>query len=268
MDDGAKLFRLPQRGVASELLSILFPVRCVHCGTAGNWLCPDCAAALAPIGPHQCRRCGRPALHDVKGCPECRGRELSFSAASAAFHYEGSARSLVHRLKYSGQRRLAAFMADISAPALAEWISGMSAAASENAGPAGLTEADRGFTLTFVPLHSSKLVSRGYNQAGMYSRALARLLGLPIRGLLSRHLPTMPQNRLDFAQRRNNLNGSILPDRKARVVTGRVVLIDDVYTTGATAAECARILNQDLGVQVFIWTFARTVRHRPMKFGV
>jgi len=257
---------LPEAGILTELLSILFPVRCVHCGASGNWLCHACAASLAPVGPHCCRRCGRAADSDLDECPECRTRELHFHGARSAFCYEGPARSLIHRLKYSGQRRLAGFMAEISAPLLADWLSQTNAGgASRN--DAGLTGGDERVTLTCVPLHSSKLVSRGYNQASMYARALSRRLGLPLSDLLSRHHPTTPQNTLDFRQRRNNLSGSILLSRKTPRLTGRVILVDDVYTTGATAAECARILNEGLGVQVYIWTFGRTVRRQPIISG-
>ncbi|MBE0430064.1 MAG: ComF family protein, partial [Thermoleophilia bacterium] len=143
------LQNLPQPGILTELLSILFPLRCAHCGRAGNWLCDECAEQLRPIGPAICRRCGRPLPASMPDCPECRGRELQFDRARAAFCFDGPARSLVHRLKYSGQRRLASFMADLSLEAMAD-----------------LTENCERVNLTSVPLHSSKLVSRGYNQAG------------------------------------------------------------------------------------------------------
>lgn len=249
-------------GILPELLSILFPVRCVHCGAPGNWLCQACAPRLSAIGSNHCRRCGRPLPRAATGCNECRGRELRFRAAAAAFRFEGPARSLVHSLKYSGQRRLAGYMAAASAPALAAWLSGQPGTAGP--GTPGLTGAQGGVTLTYVPMHSSKLVSRGYNQAAIYARALARKLGVPLGDLLSRHHPTTPQNRLDFGQRRDNLYGSITLARRASPPAGAAVLVDDVYTTGATAAECARVLSEGLGVQVYIWTFARTVRRHPV----
>lgn len=229
----------------SELLSVLFPLRCIHCGRGGEWLCPECAALLRPSGPHFCCRCGRPSLSRTADCPECRGRELHFKTARAAYYFEGPARSLVHRLKYSGQRRLASYMAEIAC------------------NQAGLTSPDKAVTLTYVPLHSAKLLNRGYNQAGLFARALSRRLDLPLQDLLCKQHPTLAQNRLGFEERRQNLEGSITLRRGASLESGqsgRLVLVDDVYTTGSTASECARVLTEELGAEVEVWTFARTAK--------
>lgn len=238
----------PQPGILTEMLSILFPVRCVHCGRGGNWLCPACADALDEIGPDRCGRCGRPVRAGPGSCAECRGRSLPFISARAAFCFSGPARSLVHSLKYSGQRRLATFMAGLSASGLAELT--------------GQFEVD---TLIPVPLHGSKRVSRGYNQAGLYARALSRRLGLRHQDILCKRRLTVPQNRLDYGARRKNQLDSFSLKRGIKIRGSGVVVIDDVYTTGSTAAECARIIREELGVDVYIWTFARAVRHRSRK---
>lgn len=232
------------KGILSELLSVFFPVRCVHCGRGGAWLCPECAAQLKQVGPGGCRRCGRPARRDVPVCSECRGRELLFASARAAFIFEGPARSLVHRLKYSGQRRLAATMADLTVR------------------QGNLTDVAKDATLTYVPLHRSRLLNRGYNQAGMYAKALAQRLDLPLQELLCKQNPTSPQNRLNLEQRQVNLGGSIMLKKGAGCGSGKVMLVDDVYTTGSTVSECARVLKNGLGAEVHVWTFARTVRAR------
>jgi ComF family protein len=178
------------------------------------------------------------------GCIECNNRELHFRSARAAFVFEGPARSLVHRLKYSGQRRLASYMAELTC------------------NQADLTSWDKVVTLTHVPLHSSKLLSRGYNQAGLFARALSRRLGLPLQDLLCKHHPTSAQKALGFDGRRRNLEGSITLQRGARLsaTAGGLVLVDDVYTTGSTASECARVLKEGLGVEVDVLAFARTVK--------
>lgn len=239
-----KMIELPEPGVLSELLSFLFPLRCAHCGTPGNWLCPDCARELAPLGPSLCQVCGRPQERFAHQCPECRGRRFHYRCARAAFAFDGPARSMVHRLKFSGQRRLASFMAAISL------------------GPASeLTAKLQGASLTSVPLHGSRMISRGYNQASLYARALARLVGLPYQDLLIKNHQTVPQNTLDFRQRRNNLIDGFSLRKGASVSGGSVILVDDVYTTGFTVDGCAKILKEGLGVEVDIWTFARTMRH-------
>ncbi len=242
MEDGNLTVHLPGPGFFDNLLSVLFPLRCVHCGASGNWLCRACAGALIPVGPENCSRCGKPSLYKVPDCPECRGRSLPFGSARAAFHFEGPGRSLVHALKFGGQRRLAMLMAAISF------------------GAARLTVLEKDVTLTHVPLHRSKLATRGFNQAELYAKALSRLLGLPHKGLLEKQFPTPPQNRLNSKQRRKNLAGSVALREGAKTGNGRVLLIDDVYTTGSTAAECSRALRKGLGVEVDVWTFARTVK--------
>jgi len=261
VDDGKPLTGLPETGLIDSLLSVLFPLRCVHCGRPGGWLCHDCAAGLKPLGPNVCPVCGRPCsdytaisrpLADP-GCPECGGRRLHFQRARAAFAFEGPARSLVHRLKYSGHRRLAHFMVEIACKQTYFILN-----------EPGLTGSAKAVTLTYVPLHSSKLVSRGYNQAGLLARALSRRFGLPARDLLSKQHPTPSQNRLGIDERRQNLAGSFLlkPGARKRPAPGRILLVDDVYTTGSTTAECSRVLTEGLGAEVQVWTFARTVK-RP-----
>lgn len=245
--------KLSEPGIFSEVLSIFFPVRCVHCGRGGHWLCQDCASGLKLIGGTLCRRCGRPVERSVNSCSECHSRGLAFHSAAAAFYFNGAARSLVHQLKYGGQRRLAGYLAEISADAAAGFI---------QRGCGGLTENKAGISLTFIPMHRSKQLNRGYNQARLYARALGRRLGLPVVDLLLKNRPTAPQNQLDFDARGNNLTGSFSFRRGASITGERIILIDDVYTTGATARECARIINEALGVNVYIWTFARTVRNR------
>ena len=128
---------------------------------------------------------------------------------------------------------------------------------------AGLTSPDKAVTLTYVPLHSTKLLSRGYNQAELLARALSRRLGVPVGDFLCKQHPTPAQNQLGFDERRRNLEDSFALRRGAKPPAGadRLVLVDDVYTTGSTSSECARVLMEGLGLKVDVWTFARAVKH-------
>jgi predicted amidophosphoribosyltransferase len=110
-------------------------------------------------------------------------------------------------------------------------------------------------------MHHSKKFSRGYNQAQLYARAISRRLELPLAEMLTKQFSTVPQNRLNFDDRGNNLNNSFKVLRGCGCNTEKVLLIDDVFTTGATVSACSHILKSNLGVDVDVWTFARTVKN-------
>lgn len=143
---------------------------------------------------------------------------------------------------------------------MAEWTLGQT-------GVEGFLE---GATLVPVPMHRGRQLERGYNQAELYARALADLSGSGYEERLVRARVTDPQNRLDITSRRENPAGSIALRDGSRPPGRRVVVVDDVYTTGSTASECARVLVQEAGAEVDVWTFARTVKrwskgaHYPM----
>lgn len=252
MEAGAAVTAITSRSILANIASLLFPLRCVHCGREGDSLCSQCIALLELLDGPACSRCGSPDASSRTVCHECAGRELRFRSARAAFAYRGPARSIVHAIKYRNQRRLARKMAALSC------------------GSRDLTGMFRGAVLVPVPMHSSRQYERGYNQAALYAGALAKQLDLSCRELLLKRNPTEAQNRLDAQERKRNLAGSFSMRRKAAINAGRVMLIDDVYTTGSTASECARVLEKGLGVEVDVWTFARTVKrwskdvHFPM----
>src|SRR5512137_2009049 len=104
-------------GVLDGLLDLVFPKRCVQCRAAGDWLCEPCAAALTPLPEQRCRRCGAPGRWTVRPCPDCGGRHLAFTAATAGFAYEGPARALVTACKFRALRSLADEMARRAEPA-------------------------------------------------------------------------------------------------------------------------------------------------------
>ncbi len=249
-------------GILTNIVSLLLPLRCAHCGREGGSLCSACARALEPVGAHGCSCCGNPAapggLWGVDGasCPECAGRELNFRRSRAAFAYRGPARSLVRALKFRNQRRLARVMAQASH------------------GSAERSGIFREAVLVPVPMHPSRKYERGYNHAALYARELADMSGAVSAELLERIEATVPQNRLDYERRRENPRGSVAlasgAGRRLGAGVRRVALVDDVYTTGSTASECARVLSGELGLEVDVWTFARTVKrwskgtHFPM----
>ncbi len=234
------------RGVLDGLLDLVFPKRCVHCRAAGAWLCPACAGGLTPLPTVRCARCGAPGDWARRPCPECGGRELGFAAASAAFVYEGPARELVTACKFRALRSIVQEMVERAGPAFV-------AACGDD--PAGLL-------ITWVPGHRGHSLERGFNQAELLARGLARTADVPYAPLLRRTWHGARQSGLDRAARAANVEHAFaLREDVNRVLENlkRVVIVDDVYTTGETLNHCAAVLAQiDLSPHVF--TFARTVR--------
>lgn len=215
--------------LARSLLDVLFPPRCVRCRATGAVLCAACLATARVPLPPLCASCGRSLPSSGATCPTCaagRGPSTLRSIRAAALH-EGAVRDAVLALKYRGQRRLAEPLGDLLAEAIR--------ASGE------LPDA-----LVPVPLHSARRRARGYNQAELLARRCARRLGVPCetRALLRRRA-TPPQVGLSSAERLANVAGAFAvaePAAVRRLGAKRVLLIDDVTTTGSTLDAAASAL--------------------------
>ncbi|MFL5798776.1 MAG: double zinc ribbon domain-containing protein [Actinomycetota bacterium] len=216
-----------------SLLDLVFPLRCAGCG-GGTWpFCSACREALAPITPPTCARCGRPWLEPVDRCRDCPPPTLA--TARAPFLYEGPARSALYRLKFSGWRAVADAL-------------GAAMAAVDDSGAVAVT---------WVPLGRRRRAERGYDQARALARAVGSRLGLPVLPLLRRVADTDPQARRTARERRLAMRGAF--EAVARPPPGPLLLVDDVLTTGATAAECAGVLRAAGARSVALLTAARAV---------
>jgi ComF family protein len=229
----------PLARVGRAVLDVLFPARCVGCGAYGSFLCQSCQAELPPTRPPRCPICWQPQRQEVT-CGRCREERPAFQGARSVYLYRGAAREAVRALKYSYLSALAQPMAQLMARYVLEEEP---------------IEAD---LLVAVPLHGRRQRLRGYNQSALLARELSRLCGLPVaeRGL-ARRRSTPPQARsADAAARRRSVAGAFVADR--RWVEGkRILLIDDVMTTGATLDACAQALRQAGAASVWALTFAR-----------
>jgi len=257
-------------GALDGLLDLVFPRRCVVCRAPGAWLCPACASGLRPLPDARCRRCGAPyrggrprrarradAIAPVRlrpSCPECRDRELAFLSASAAYCYEGSARALVTACKFRALRSLTDELAERAGPAFAAACGGA---------PAGAPPS--GAIVTSVPAHRDHRLERGFDSAELLARRLARDAGLTYAPLLRRVRHGARQSGLARAARAANVRGAFALREDGigvRCIPKRVIIVDDVYTTGETLNQCSEALaHADLEPHVF--TFARTVRATP-----
>jgi competence protein ComFC len=216
------------------VLDLLLPQRCVVCGCGGKQLCAGCREELPRIEPPLCARCGAPTAWPVERCRECAGRRLGFASARAAVGYDAAARRLVHAWKERGLRRLAVEAAQLVAERL----------------PAPEAEA-----LTFVPADRGRRLERGHNPAERLAVELATVWELPCLSLLERKRGG--RQRGSSAVERRTVRGAFRPTSES---PRKVAVVDDVYTTGATAAACATALRAAGARRVEAIAFARALR--------
>ena len=230
--------RTPGASTVDVVLDLLLPQRCTVCSLPGSQLCVGCRSGLPKIEPPLCGRCGAPTAWPVSRCRECAGRRLAFASARAAVRYDDGVRRLVASWKEQGLRRLAEVAADV----VAEAIERPTAAA-----------------LAFVPPDRDRTLKRGHHSAERLAGELATRWELPVAPLLERATAAPRQRGLTRAERRRNLAGAFALRGRP---PGRVALVDDVYTTGATVHFAASALRRGGARRVEVVTFARAIRIR------
>ena len=221
--------RIP--AIASVAAELLWPTRCVGCERPGTLLCDECREHMPWICQRwACPHCGAPFGYLT--CTEC-GRDWGLDALVCAAGYEGVARRLVTTLKDAHETRIAPVMAAAMATALDE------AAAWEAPDGRPRFSADDLDAIAFVPATARAYARRGFDHMALVAEALSQLTGLPVADVLVRG-PALDQRRLGRADRAENLEGSVsaIDD-----VSGmRLLLADDVVTTGASMRACAAAL--------------------------
>ena len=225
-------------GWAQDLGLALLPARCLVCGERGAGrqdLCQACRAAL-PWNRSACARCALPLPVPAPRCGRCRRAPPPFDGSRAAFRYGFPLDRLLPRLKFHGDLAAGRLLAELAAEALAD--------------------APRPQLLLPVPLHATRLRQRGYDQALELGRPLARALGLPLcAGRLNRQRATAAQSELGAPARRRNVRDAFA--LRPGALPAHVAVFDDVMTTGATLAECCRLLKRAGVARVDAWAVAR-----------
>jgi ComF family protein len=251
--DGTAPARRLVRRTARLFLDALLPARCLGCGELVDEpgsLCVRCWEGVRFLGPPCCAACGYPfeyAMPDGTLCGACLWRRPAYDRARAVFRYDETSRELVLRFKHGDRTE--------AAPAFARWLARAGAQTIETAA-----------LIAPVPLHRWRLFRRRYNQSALLALALGRVTAVPVvPDLLVRRRNTASQGRLDPAARVRNVRGAfaLRPGCAERVRDRRVLLVDDVLTTGATVEECARVLRRGGAAAVDVLTLARVVRGGP-----
>ena len=228
------------RTASRALAAALFPPRCAACGRPGAAICQPCLATATPLPHPQCRQCTRPLTYGDQ-CARCRLEQRRINHLYVPYAYTPPILQAVHRFKYANKRYLAADLAALAMSAL----------------PPDL----RVDLVVPVPLTPSRERQRGYNQGRLLATEVARRLDLQLDcDVLIRQRDTPPQTSLPRARRLDNVRGAF---RALRKLSGaRILLVDDVTTTGATIEAATRALRRRGAVWVGALVLARTPEER------
>ncbi|MBP7340817.1 MAG: ComF family protein [Syntrophaceae bacterium] len=239
------------RDFVFEISDVLFPPLCLSCrrvveGVPPPVFCADCLGRISFLSGSRCPVCGVLFPDSPAGdhlCGDCLASPPFFSRARAAVVYQGILSDAIHRFKYGRDiptgGALARFLADCPFDDL-DWR--------------------RCDAILPVPLHKKRLRERGFNQSLLLARALGKKHGVAVDfSLLKRRKFTLTQTGLSRQEREKNIKGAFEASRAGQIADKNLIVVDDVYTTGATVNECARILKHNGATDVAVVTLARVL---------
>lgn len=226
---------------------LVFPSSCLACRRRLSWrrqplFCKDCREQITPVAQPRCECCGAPFAAGANHlCGPCLKQHFAFDLARSALIYQPPITHLISALKYQGR------------------LTGLSSLAALARASEGFRDLSVPDLILPVPLHQNRLRERGFNQALLLARAcFPEHRALINTGVLQRHRQTPPQTTLSGTFRRRNLIGSFSLIQPHMVNNRKILLVDDVFTTGSTVHECARIIREGGAVGVEVFTLART----------
>ena len=218
------------QNLSQSALNLVFPLECAGCGEDGEVLCPECVSGLARLEPPFCPLCADPGFNGP--CPRCAATGPVIDGVRAPFLLEDPLRKLVHRFKYQHMRA--------AAPALGQLLADFMAKPPGNQ-----------LVLVPVPLHPRRMRGRGYNQAALLARELSNRTGLAVNdGLLHRLEDSRPQVESASSEERVR-NVAQAFGATADAAGLRVLLLDDIVTTGSTLFACAAALKEACAAKVW-----------------
>ncbi|OGP86023.1 MAG: hypothetical protein A2Z08_07090 [Deltaproteobacteria bacterium RBG_16_54_11] len=234
------------------MLNLIFPPVCPICRTLISWkgqdpiMCPDCRKAIRPVRPPYCPHCGLPyptGDEEDRLCGLCLQERWYFEVHRTCALYEGALKEAIHRFKYGGVFPLVRVFGDLLEPAFQI-----------------LTRDYPADVMVPVPLHIRRLRERGFNQALLLVKELSKRTGIPYKErALKKIKDTAVQIALKKRERRKNLTRAFQVKDQEAIQGKTVVLVDDVYTTGATVNECSRALRMAGAERVAVLTVARAL---------
>ena len=216
--------------IKEALIGLLYPKRCPVCHDVvedkGELVCRICRTKLLLVRQPACRKCGKPLLEEEREyCQDCTRKHHEYRQGRAAFIYDERMRRSIAKFKYEGRREYAAFYAEEIVRSCGR--------------EAALWQAQ---ALVPVPLHPSRRRKRGFNQAEVLAEELSRWMRIPVeRKILIRSKKTRAQKQLNDQERVSNLKNAFSV-RKGSIPPKTIILVDDIYTTGSTIDEAARVL--------------------------
>lgn len=231
-----------------ELLDLIYPKICFNCGQRisidyEGYVCADCLKTIRKIDPPFCVSCGRSVSYGIANskCAECLGQSYYFSKGFTVCLYEGLIKECIHSFKYNSCEYLGSTLCSLMADFAVKYID--------------IKKID---VITAVPLHWLRLRDRGFNQSAVLAKGLSRRTGILFsdKGLL-RIKSAQPQVDLPRQKRFNNVK-NIFKVKDKNLFNGKTVLIiDDVFTTGATLNECSKIVMESGAKDVWVFSLAR-----------
>lgn len=242
----------------SVLFQPVFSSYCLLCGEMGPSrfpVCTDCQSTFRVLGPHCCATCGRPfadqsvTSHSDSFECECRGQKLYFDRAFSTFsYYEGKMRDAILRFKYRRRFRVGEVLGELWSERIGERLKRLAEIDSSCAPD----------MIIPVPLHSSRLREREFNQSAILAKAVGKALDLRVvYSALERVRATQYQTGLSPRQRGLNVKGAFEVTRPGPVAGASILLVDDVFTTGSTVNECSKVLMKAKASSVVVGTLAR-----------
>ncbi|MEA3452734.1 MAG: ComF family protein [Patescibacteria group bacterium] len=213
--------------ILTQILDFLWSKHCLNCGKEGQYLCDDCISLI-----------------DISREPPCSGFRYLDKLYFPTTYDEKLVRAVISRYKYSYAKELSKTLANLI----------ISHFKLMDKSPPFLSEDTDNFLICAVPLYKSKLKQRGFNQSEEIAKHLSNFLNIPFSpNLLIKTKKTLPQMSLNKNQRLKNISNcfEINPEKKSQIIDKKILLIDDVFTTGATIGECAKILKQNQ--TQFVW---------------